>query len=463
VFGGMPDRPYVAGAVALTALVLATAPVRAASSDGGVTDSADGGGGAPEPDAGEAQGDAAAAPGARDRPPVPIIIAPPPPREPAPPPGERHRPMLHGEIEAQLRGAFIVNLCYNDGTLFPGSFAYYGLPEKVSREQFFVSPSNTVVGFKMSGLSFGSATITGAMDVNLRSPQPLVTPNSLLPQFYDVHLQLEFERWKLIVGQYPEVILPVVPDTINSYPAGYVPGALGYVDPQVRADVRVPVGSRFQAIVQASINRPLQTFDLAADLAGRQAGVPDVQGRVAFAFGHSDKPWERPFEIGVSGHWGQRRVGVLSTLEEVTLKTWSVAGDLRLWLPTRTLIKGRVYQGRMLGDFAAGIFQSINTTTLQSIRAKGLWFEAQQRLTDRWRATIGYGRDDPNDADLSPWSGKDLGDGSRSLNQETFLNVLWDVTKTIGFGGEGSRWSTSYKDAPTTKIWRGDFLFYLRF
>jgi hypothetical protein len=170
VFGGMPDRPFVAGAVAITALVLAAAPVRAAPFDGGVNDAADADGGAPAVDAGAAQGDAGAAPRARDRQPVPIIIAPAPPREPAPPPGQRQRPMLHGELKAQLRGAFIVNLCFNDGTLFPGSFAYYGLPEKVSRPQFFVSPSNTVVGFKMSGLSFGSATITGAMDVNLRSP-----------------------------------------------------------------------------------------------------------------------------------------------------------------------------------------------------------------------------------------------------------------------------------------------------
>jgi hypothetical protein len=470
----MPVRPVAAGAAAIMALVLAAGQARADAPDAAPPgDSPDADGGAPPPDAGEVPADAGALghgvpalQSVRERspgPPVPIIIAPAPPREPPPPPGAPHRPMLLGEIKAQLRGAFIVNLCYNDGTLFPGSFAYYALPEKVSRAQFFVSPSNTVVGFKMSGLSFGSAEITGAMDVNLRSPQPLVTPNSLLPQFYDVHMQLEFEHWKLIVGQYPDVMLPVVPDTTNSYPAGYVPGALGYVSPQVRVDVRVPVGRRFQAIAQASINRPLQTFQLTQDLAGRQAGIPDVQGRVAFAFGQSEHPWERPFEIGVSSHYGRRRVGVLSTLDEVTFRTWSVAADLRLWLPTRTLIKGRIYQGRMLGDFAAGIFQSVNTTTLQSIRAKGLWLEVQQRLTDRWRATIGYGRDDPNDADLSPWSGKDLGDGSRSLNQEAFINLLWDVTKTIGFGGEASRWSTSYKDAPTTKIWRGDVLFYLRF
>jgi hypothetical protein len=90
-------------------------------------------------------------------PPTPIIVAPKPPPEAPPPPGAPPRPMLHGELKAQLRGAFIVNLCYNSGTLTPGSVAYYALPTNVSRSQFFVSPSNTVVGFKLAGLSFGSA------------------------------------------------------------------------------------------------------------------------------------------------------------------------------------------------------------------------------------------------------------------------------------------------------------------
>src|SRR5690348_12202805 len=126
------------------------------------------------------------------------LLAPPPPSFAA------ERPMLSGELEAELRGAFIVNVAYNDGTLYPGSVAYFALPQALSRPQFLISPSNTTVGFKLSGLSFGSAKITGALDVNLRSPSPLLTANTLSPQFYDVHMQLEFERWRLIVGQYPD-------------------------------------------------------------------------------------------------------------------------------------------------------------------------------------------------------------------------------------------------------------------
>jgi hypothetical protein len=386
--------------------------------------------------------------------PAPIILEPPTSGQPSQAPsGNRTR--LLGEIKAQFRGAFIVNLCYNDGTLFPGGFAYYAAPQSLSHSQFFVSPSNTVVGFKLSGLTFGSAAITGAMDVNLRSPQPLVTPNSLLPQFYDVHLQVEVERWRLIVGQYLDVILPILPDTINSYPAGYLPGALGYVAPAVRVDSRFPVGESFQLVAQAAASRPTPTFQITDELFGRQAGAPDGQARIAFAVGRSDKPWERPFEIGASGHFGGRRATMISTKQDVTYTTWSLAGDLRLRLHTGTLIKGRVFMGQALGEFAAGIFQTVNTDTLLPIRARGLWLQAQQVISDRWRVTLGYGLDHANDADL--------GDGGRLFNEEVFGNVLWQVTRTIGFGAEGSRWWTAYHDAATTKVWRADTLFFLHF
>ena len=86
----------------------------------------------------------------------------------------------------------------------------------------------------MLGINLGAGPlegvdILGALAITLRSPQPLLTANTIAPQFYDVHMQLEFEHWRLVVGQYPDVILPVVPETINSYPVGFVPGAFWYV------------------------------------------------------------------------------------------------------------------------------------------------------------------------------------------------------------------------------------------
>jgi hypothetical protein len=362
---------------------------------------------------------------------------------------------LLGKLAVQFRGAFIVNMSYDSGSLFPGSFAFHALPPGLSHRQFLVSPSNTVVGFKLSGLSFGRAAISGAMDVNLRSPAPLQTANTLSPQFYDVHMQFAFELWRIIIGQYPDVLLPLVPDTINSFPAGYVPGAIGFVRPQVRADFRFPFGERLQALAQGSVNRPLQTFELSDQIIGRQSGVPDLQGRLAIGFGQSERIWVRPLELGLAGHFGQRLVTEVASGMEATRASWSVAGDLHLSLPTGTIVKGRLWRGQVIGDYAGAIFQTINPVTYAAIRAWGMWIEAQQHLSERWRVSVGYGRDDAYDADLNP--------GDRALNDEAFANLLWDVSKTLGFGAEGSRWETAYMQLGATRVWRGDLLFYLRF
>ena len=101
-------------------------------------------------------------------------------------------------------------------------------------------------------------------------------------------MQLELTHVRIIVGQYPEdILLPFVPDTANSYPSGYVPGAIGYARPQLRTDWRLLFGERAQLLLKLSANQPVQTFDLSPDAVGRQGGRPDMQARVALAIGRS--------------------------------------------------------------------------------------------------------------------------------------------------------------------------------
>jgi hypothetical protein len=79
----------------------------------------------------------------------------------------------------------------------------------------------------------------------------------------------------------------------------------------------------------------------------------------------------------------------------------------------------------------------------------------QQRITPRWRVSAGYGRDDPNGADLDP--------GGRTLNEAGFGQVLWDLTRQIGFGIEGTRWRTVYLGGGATSLWRVDSISFFRF
>jgi hypothetical protein len=386
--------------------------------------------------------------------PPPPAVPPPPPEAPPPP----DTPWLRGELKLQPRGIFIVNTAHNGGTLTPGSFAFYALPPAVSASQFYISPANTVLGFGLSGLSAGRAELSGGLDITLRSPAPLLSSNSISPQFYDVHIQLQFSQVRLILGQFPDILLPFVPDVANSFPSGYVPGAIGYVRPQIRADVRIPLSGGTQLLAKVSADQPIQTFDLMADNVGRQGGRPDGQARLSFIIGRGRTAllaWEGPFEIGVAGHTGIRRVTSMTTLQTQQFRTWSIAGDLRARLPTHTQIKARLWQGALLGDYAAGIFQTVDAGTGQAVRAWGFWAEIQQSITESWRIAVCYGRDDPRDTDLSP--------AARSLNQAAVANVFWDVSKKIGFALEASRWATTYVGQGTTVAWREDAMAMMRF
>jgi len=129
--------------------------------------------------------------------------------------------------------------------------------------------------------------------------------------------------------------------------------------------------------------------------------------------------------------------------------------DFRARAPTGTLLKGRVWQGAVLGDYDAGIFQTVDATTKLGVRATGWWIELQQLLGVRWRVTAGYGRDNPTNADLGP--------GGRALNEAGFGNVLWDLNRTLAVGFEISRWATSYVGGGTNTVWRGDSVLLLKF
>jgi hypothetical protein len=444
-----PPSPADGGATELAADGGATTEPAAAPDggvpDGGVTPSPPGVPPAPAPDGGVPDGGATRGPTRLTAREV----------EHGPKPGPS---WLHGSLELIPRGIFIINTAWNSGTLTPGSFVFYAFPTAVSKSQFYISPQNTVLGFGLKGIRVGSADLSGGLDVTLRSPTPLQTANTISPQFYDVHIQLELTHLRFIVGQYPDIILPFVPDTANSYPSGYVPGAIGYARPQLRVDWRHPFGERLQLLTKVSADQPVQTFDLSDEAVGRQGGRPDVQARIALAVGNSREAklaWERPFELGIAGLTGVRRVTFTTTNVTNQYRTWAIAGDLRLVFPFGTSIKGRLWTGAELGDYVGGIFQTVDLGTGRAVHAWGFWAQLQQALGPRWRATLIYGVDDPRNSDLSA--------GARTLNQAGVANVYWDASKKIGFAVEGSRWATTYVGAGTNTVWRADTLALMRF
>ena len=80
-----------------------------------------------------------------------------------------------------LHGVMFVNMSYNTSTLFPGSQAAFAVRPSVSHPQFFVSPQNSSLGIDLSASSIEGAEVLGALAITLRSPQPLITANTISP------------------------------------------------------------------------------------------------------------------------------------------------------------------------------------------------------------------------------------------------------------------------------------------
>ena len=353
---------------------------------------------------------------------------------------------------------FIVNSAWNSGTMTPGSFVFYALPRAVSRSQFYISPANTVLGFALKGITVKGAELSGGLDVTLRSPTPLQTANTISPQFYDVHISSSSCTCGSSSGSTPTFCSPSSPT-----PPTAIPAATCRAPSVTPARSSAPTGGFLSANAPScssrlSANQPVQTFDLSPDAVGRQGGRPDMQARAALAIGRSRDSklaWNRPFELGIGGHTGARRVTFMGSDDTRDYRTWSVAGDLRLLFPFGTSVKGRLWWGGLLGDYVGGIFQTVDLNTGRAVQAWGFWAELQQAFGPRWRATLIYGRDDPRNADLSA--------GARGLNQAAVANIYWDASKKIGFAVEGSHWSTTYVGGETNAVWRADTLALMRF
>jgi hypothetical protein len=378
------------------------------------------------------------------------------------PPGPNIQQAAPGKVSVTLRGFMVVNMNYNRSGLFPGSQATFAIRPDLSEPQFFISPQNSVMGIDLRASPIEGAEIIGALAITLRSPQPLLTVNTVSPQFYDVHVEARTKRFHVAFGQMPDVVYPATPDVLNGVPPGYLPGAIGYTRPQLQGELDVPLSDALTFLVQGCLALPVQTFQVSDEFVGRQAGIPDFQGRIALGNGEPSpaaaqiKPAERPVEVGIDGHWGRRKITSFPpNPTTLAFPTWSVGGDLKVKLPTETTLRGEAFVGSVLGDYQAGVFHTVDTTLLKGVGASGFWAQVVQALGGGFRVGAAYGLDNPYAHDLAPVT--------RARNQAVLVTGWFDINKQVGFGAEASRWWTKYVGADTAFAWRADVAVYLGF
>jgi hypothetical protein len=363
-------------------------------------------------------------------------------------------------------GILIANVNYNSSPLDPGSIVGFAFPKLPTptilanlfpsnffpprTPQFNISPGNTFLGVDIKWPKIGDWEINGKVDLDLRGPTPLRSNNIFAPLFIHVYGEAKTERYRIMAGQAEDLTSPLFSNSLNTYPFSFLPGKFGFFRPQVRFETYQPIGGGFTLIYKGAVAQAIQTFQVAEEVIGDQAGLPDGQSRIALGYGKPDPrdPYlRRPFELGVSGHIGKRqgtRLGLLVAERKFT--TWSGDFDLSFKIGPKLRFNAEFFTGSVLGDYAGGVFQTFNPLRLVSIRATGAWAQFTYDISDKWQVNAAYGRDDPINRDLSI--------AQRSLNEAGFVNFYYRVTPRLWLATEISRWRTDWVNLPTGRAFR---------
>ena len=270
-------------------------------------------------------------------------------QQPADPPAPEPPPAQAAPAESSWFhpfAIFVVNANVNTKGLLPGSFGIFALPDTnlTHREQFNISPGNSMFGAVFVFPDVNETKITAKVDANLRGTTPLDAQNLLQFLFFDAYIQLKTGNFTLLAGQAADVVSPLIPTTLNEFPASYVPGSIGYVRPQIRVEQSFAAGSDDAVTLQAALTQAVQTFKVSGEAFATQSGWPDVQMRAAFGHGAPGAEGKRPVEFGASGHFGERHL-YLSPTQDYFRNTYSFGVDGRAQITKKTKVQGEVLHG----------------------------------------------------------------------------------------------------------------------
>lgn len=250
------------------------------------------------------------------------------------------------------------------------------------------------------------------------------------------YAELKNEDWRFAAGALGDIINPRIPGSLD-FVTGQGGGNLGAFRGQFRAERYYHFDENAQLTVQTGLGNPLTT-SFVGDIRTlvEDNGWPNVESRIMLGLGPLTQrgPLKmRPFEIAMSGLVGQiRRTGAELTIFDV----WAIGADARIELSEWCGVKAEAFHGQALGNYNAAVLQIFNPVTLEAVPTTGGWCELYVNWTDSLHSHLGFGIDDPRNASLSP--------GMRSRNQFSFVNLIWDATKSLDIGVELGRYETDY-------------------
>lgn len=355
--------------------------------------------------------------------------------------------VLDPEIKIGVFGALSLELIASDRRLIsPSSYLYLSPYFGESQETFELSARATNIGFNVTGPAIGDFKSGGLILLYAFGQE-------YFANYYGITIfqgfgELRNEDWRISFGLMQDLINPQMPTTLN-WSLGGAAGNLGFIRGQVRAERFLEINDLSQVTLQTAISQATNTEYAVPTISDRLSfgepnGLPNFEGRIALGLGElavsatSPQP-QRPFEIGVSGMYGQLRTitsDFLNPSIRVVSDSSMIGCDLRAQVSDRMGCKGEFFYGQGLGSYLGGVAQSVNIDTFRSIRTIGGFGEVYLYWTNTLHSHVGYGIDDPFDADVAA--------SQRVRNQFFFGNIICDVSKNLQLGLEVSQWQTAY-------------------
>jgi hypothetical protein len=286
------------------------------------------------------------------------------------------------------------------------------------------------------------------------SPTDTIVPEDRVlnqPRLRKAYFQLQKGDFKLIAGQDDVIISPLDPISLShvAYPLGFAAGDLFGWLPQVRVELGHKWAHNTSTLFQFGILRPVfgdarladqpaaSTTVTTSSGLGERASQPFYQGRLAI----SHPLHGSPATLGVSGHYGEQRIGASRTID-----SWVFAFDYRVPILSKVILRGEGYLGSNLVPFGGGVLQGVAASpatapfnggppfaTFHKIGDGGGWAELTFLATNKDVFYAGYSADHPVFRDLLPGS-------TRTRNAVGWATYFRKLTPGITLGAEWSNW-----------------------
>ncbi len=354
-----------------------------------------------------------------------------------------HVTTLSPYFNVSLYGALKLDMIFSSPRPFAPGVPFFLAPASLrgfNEDTVSMHARQSTLGAAFTGPQFGGFQSGGQVVTMFFNDSVVQDQYGLLP--LQAYGELKNDRWRLAAGLQFDVFAPGIPTVLPFSSLGASGNVGNSFRGQLRLERYVVMSNDAQWTLQMALSDPItSTIDPAFRLL-EDNGWPNVEGRIALGLGEKGGPLGlRPFELGVSGVVGQIRNTPPPPDSVVVADVWGAAVDFRWAVSPGFGVLGEVFTGQTLGTYNGGILQNVNTVTLEGIRSTGGFIETYAYLTPRLHTHLGYGIDDPRNADLP----NDPNTAARSRNDTYYGNLLWDVNQTFRIGFEVAYRDTEYQ------------------